>query len=211
MWIEQWLDLIGYKATFEKMCFKGLSKWRNRIHGANVKGETVPDYGASEGEGPFSEGLSVCSWHTKHEAVRRWAYCDGTERTCTNFAQQLQRYFWQGIKNVLKSDNENMEATNKSKSSFPATELHQHQMHLLWMLKQHQTWTNLKIFWTDTQICQKTSFDYEWFTGKIHSMYKKIKSELNNNIRPDTKMLQGLWNSLQLYLYIYVLWHSVKY
>ena len=35
------------------------------------RGLAVPDCGTSEGEGPFSEYLSVCSWHTKREAVRR--------------------------------------------------------------------------------------------------------------------------------------------
>ena len=66
MWIEQWLDLVGYEVTLEKMCFKNLSEWRSRILWANDKGITVPDCGASEGEGPFSESLSVCSWHTQY-------------------------------------------------------------------------------------------------------------------------------------------------
>ena len=30
------------------------------MYGANVKGETVPDCGASEREGSFTESLSVC-------------------------------------------------------------------------------------------------------------------------------------------------------
>ena len=72
MWIEQWLDLVWYEVTLEKMCFKSLTECRSRIYGANGKGETVPDCGPIEGEGPFSESLSVCSWHTKREAVRRW-------------------------------------------------------------------------------------------------------------------------------------------
>ena len=63
--------LVGCEVTLEKMCFKSLSEWRSRIYGANVKRETVPDCGASEGVGTFSESLSVCGWHTKHEAVRR--------------------------------------------------------------------------------------------------------------------------------------------
>ena len=41
MWIDQWLDLVGYKITLEKMCFKSLSECRSRIYGVNVKGETV--------------------------------------------------------------------------------------------------------------------------------------------------------------------------
>ena len=55
MWIEQWLDLVGYEVTLEKMCFKSLSEWRSRIYG--------------EEKEPFSEGLSVCGWHTKRDAV----------------------------------------------------------------------------------------------------------------------------------------------
>ena len=43
MWIEGWLDLVGYDVTLEKMCFKNLSEWRSRIYRANVKQETVPD------------------------------------------------------------------------------------------------------------------------------------------------------------------------
>ena len=46
---------------------------QGRIYGADVKGETVPDCGPSEGEGPFPESLSVCNWRTKREAVRRWS------------------------------------------------------------------------------------------------------------------------------------------
>lgn len=53
------------------MCFKSLSEYRGRICGPNVKGETVLDFGASEGEGFFSESLSVCSWHAECEAVER--------------------------------------------------------------------------------------------------------------------------------------------
>ena len=53
--------------------WKSLSEWKSEINGANVKGEAVQDCGASEGEGPFSESLSACGWHTKSEAVRRWA------------------------------------------------------------------------------------------------------------------------------------------
>ena len=43
MWIEQWLDLIGYEITLKKIRFKSLSKWRSRLYEANVKQETVPD------------------------------------------------------------------------------------------------------------------------------------------------------------------------
>ena len=71
MRIEQRLDLVGYEVTLEKVCIKSLSERRSRIYGANVKRETVPDCGTSEGEGPFSEYLSVCSWCTKRKAVRR--------------------------------------------------------------------------------------------------------------------------------------------
>ena len=53
-----------------EMCFKSLSYCRSRIYGANVKGETVPDCGASK-EGPLSGTLSVRDWHMKHEANRR--------------------------------------------------------------------------------------------------------------------------------------------
>ena len=87
MWIEQWLDLVWYEVTLEEMYFNSLSELRSLIYGANVKGETVPDCGASEGEGPFSESLSVCSWHTKREAVRRWAKLT---RGCV-----FMQYFWQ--------------------------------------------------------------------------------------------------------------------
>ena len=69
------------------MCSKSLSEYRIRIYGANVKRETVPDCGASVGEGPFSKSLPVCGWHTKREAVRRWAKLT---RGCL-FMQQ----FWQ--------------------------------------------------------------------------------------------------------------------
>ena len=84
---EQWLDLAGYEVTVEKTCFKSLSEWRSRISRANVGGETVPDCGAGEGEGPFSENLSVCGCHTKREVVRRWAKLT---RECV-----FTLYFWQ--------------------------------------------------------------------------------------------------------------------
>ena len=67
--------------------WKSLSEWKSEINGANVKGEAVQDCGASEGEGPFSESLSACGWHTKSEAVRRWAKLT---RTCV-----CMQYFWQ--------------------------------------------------------------------------------------------------------------------
>ena len=59
--------------SWKDVCIKSLSEWRSRVYGANVKLETVPDCVASEKEGPFSEGLSVCGWNTKRKAVRRWA------------------------------------------------------------------------------------------------------------------------------------------
>ena len=43
------------------------------IENLNVEQKTVPDCGASKGEEPFSESLSVCRWYTKCEAVRRQA------------------------------------------------------------------------------------------------------------------------------------------
>ena len=45
------------------MCFENLSEWKNRIYGVNGKWEIVPDCGACEGEGPFSESLSVWLAH----------------------------------------------------------------------------------------------------------------------------------------------------
>ena len=48
------------KKTREKMDFKSLSECRSGLYGANVKCETVPDCGASEGEGSLSKSLSEC-------------------------------------------------------------------------------------------------------------------------------------------------------
>ena len=34
MWIEQWLDLVGYEVILKKMCFKSWSEWRSRLMGS---------------------------------------------------------------------------------------------------------------------------------------------------------------------------------
>ena len=57
MRIEQWLDLVGYERTLEKIYFKSLSEWKGRIYGANVQRETVPVCGVSEKERSFSESF----------------------------------------------------------------------------------------------------------------------------------------------------------
>lgn len=44
--------------------FESLSESRTGLCRVNVKGETVPDCGASEGVGPFSKSLSLGSQHT---------------------------------------------------------------------------------------------------------------------------------------------------
>ena len=36
LWVEQWLDLVGYEVTLEKMCFKNLSEWRSRNYGLKI-------------------------------------------------------------------------------------------------------------------------------------------------------------------------------
>ena len=60
------------------------------MNGANVKGETVPDCGASEGEGPFSESLTVFAGDL----------C--VERKCA-LKNNIKKRLWQCIlhKNVL--------------------------------------------------------------------------------------------------------------
>ena len=52
------------------MCLESLFECGSGFCGASVKGETVLNCGASEGEGPLSESLSVCGEHTESETVR---------------------------------------------------------------------------------------------------------------------------------------------
>ena len=90
MWIEQWLDLVGCEVTLEKRCFKSLSEWKSKIYGTNVKREAVPDCGASEGEGPFSE-KSVCLW-LAHEAWSCKKMSETKKRVCIYAA--ILTYTW---------------------------------------------------------------------------------------------------------------------
>ena len=43
---------------------------------AKVKGKTVPDFGASEGDGPLSERPSVCRRHTKNRNCQELSKAD---------------------------------------------------------------------------------------------------------------------------------------
>ena len=50
-----------------KKHFESLSECRSGRSGANVPREIVPDCRGDEREGPFSNSLSVCTWHAVSE------------------------------------------------------------------------------------------------------------------------------------------------
>ena len=54
-------SLVGKEVKFGKVCLESLTEQREWTHGANVKGETAPDYGISDGDGPF------CLLTSRHE------------------------------------------------------------------------------------------------------------------------------------------------